>query len=136
MIIMIPFGRFISTKLASIQEELMKVKDKRINTTSEALEGIKLIKLQAWEHAFLEKISGIRCSEVSVLRRFVTWNMISSTVWDATPYLVSIVTFAIYILTGHELTTSIAFTSISLFNILRFPLTMFPDVRLPLNPYL
>lgn len=129
MIIMIPFGRFISTKLASIQEELMKVKDVRINKTTEAFEGMKLIKLQAWEHSFLEKIAGIRCSEVSVLRRFVSWNMISSAVWDATPYLVSIVTFTIYILSNHTLTTSIAFTSISLFNILRFPLTVFPDVR-------
>ena len=63
MIIMIPFGRFISTKLASIQEELMKVKDVRINKTTEAFEGMKLIKLQAWEHSFLEKIAGIRCSE-------------------------------------------------------------------------
>ena len=49
----------------------MKVKDKRINKTSEALEGIKLIKLQAWEHAFLERISGIRCSELSILRKYV-----------------------------------------------------------------
>lgn len=128
MIVMIPFGRFISKKLAKIQKELMKVKDKRINKTTEAFEGIKLIKLQAWEHSFLERIAGIRCSEVSVLRRFVTWNMISSAVWDATPYLVSIITFGIYILAGNTLTTSIAFTSISLFNILRFPLTVFPDV--------
>lgn len=129
MIVVMPLCRLMSGKLTTIQEELMKVKDKRINTTSEALEGIKLIKLQAWEHAFLEKISGIRCSEVSVLRRYVTWNMISSTVWEATPYVVSIVTFAIYIITGHNLTTSIAFTSISLFNILRSPLALFPDVR-------
>ena len=130
MILMIPFGQLVSKRIASIQEELMKVKDKRINKTSEALEGLKLITLQAWEHAFLERISGIRCDEVKVLRRYVIWNMISSAVWDATPYLVSVVTFALFVLTGHTLTTSIAFTSISLFNILRFPLTVFPDVYL------
>ena len=71
MILMIPFGQLVSKRIASIQEELMKVKDKRINKTSEALEGIKLIKLQAWEHAFLERISGIRCSELSILRKYV-----------------------------------------------------------------
>ena len=140
ILLMIPFSRLISTKLASIQQELMKVKDKRINTTTEALEGVKLIKLQAWERSFLERISGIRNVEISVLRQFVKWQMISSAAWDATPYLVSIVTFSIYVLTGHTLTTEIAFTSISLysfalcvivrFNILRFPLSMFPDVAL------
>ena len=42
-----------------------------IHVSSEELEGIKLIKLQAWEHAFLERISGIRCSELSILRKYV-----------------------------------------------------------------
>ena len=71
MLVMIPFTRFISRKLAAIQRELMKVKDERINTSSEALEGIKLIKLQAWERSFLQKIGGIRVNELSVLRRYV-----------------------------------------------------------------
>ena len=71
MLVMIPFTRFISRKLAAIQRELMKVKDERINTSSEALEGIKLIKLQAWERSFLQKIGGIRVNELSILRRYV-----------------------------------------------------------------
>ena len=71
MLIMMPFTRYISRKLAGIQRELMKAKDHRINTTSEALEGVKLIKLQAWEKSFLQKISGIRTDELSVLRRYV-----------------------------------------------------------------
>lgn len=41
--------------------------------------------------------------------------MFSSAVWDATPYLVSIATFAAYVLSGHELKTSTAFTAIALF---------------------
>ena len=69
MIVMIPFTRYISRKLAGIQRELMKVKDNRIHVSSEALEGIKLIKLQAWERFFLEKISGIRGVEIQTLRR-------------------------------------------------------------------
>ena len=70
MLVMIPFTRFISRKLAGIQRELMRVKDRRINTTSEALEGIKLIKLQAWELPFLRRIGEIRAEEMRVLRRW------------------------------------------------------------------
>ena len=66
---MIPFARYMSARFASIQRKLMKVKDRRINTTSEALEGMKLIKLQSWEKAFLQRISGIRCEEISILRK-------------------------------------------------------------------
>lgn len=72
MIIMIPFTKWIAKKLAGIQRELMKVKDERIHISSEALEGIKLIKLQAWERSFLEKISGIRGAEIKVLRKYVS----------------------------------------------------------------
>lgn len=108
---MIPFSQLLSKKLESVQQELMKVKDKRINVTTETLEGIKLIKLQAWERSFLQRISGIRCDEVSVLRRYIYWQMLSSSAWDATPYLVSIISFALFVIMGGHLTTSIAFTS-------------------------
>ena len=115
MILMIPMTRFISKKLAAIQRELMKVKDRRINTTSEALEGMKLIKLQSWEKSFLQRISGIRCDELGVLRRYVWMQTFSQCMWNTTPYLVSTLTFLLYVLLGNPLTASAAFVSLSLF---------------------
>lgn len=41
---------------------------------------------------------------------------------------VSLATFAVYVLLGNELTAGKAFVAISLFNILRFPLTVLPRV--------
>ena len=114
MIIMMPITKLISKKLSSIQRELMKVKDKRINTTSEAFEGIKLIKLQAWERSFLQRISGIRSDELSVLRRYIVIQTLSQCTWNTTPYLVSVLSFLFFVLLGNDLTTTIAFTSISL----------------------
>ena len=114
ILLMIPFSCLISTKLASIQQELMKVKDKRINTTTEALEGVKLIKLQAWERSFLQRISGIRCDELSVLRKYVYVQTLSQCLWNTTPYLVSVLSFLVFVLLDNKLTTTIAFTSISL----------------------
>lgn len=124
MLVMIPFTRFISRKLAGIQRELMRVKDRRINTTSEALEGIKLIKLQAWELPFLRRIGEIRAEEMRVLRRwgrggffdfsYVAVQAMSTCLWNATPYVVSTFSFLFFVLLGNNLTTQLAFTSISL----------------------
>ena len=40
----------------------------------------------------------------------------------------AVTTFAIYVFTGNVLTASKAFVSLSLFNVMRFPLVMLPDV--------
>ena len=47
---------------------------------------------------------------------------------NAIPTLVSVLTFAAYILLGHELTAAKAFTSLSLFTVLRMPLFQLPQV--------
>ena len=105
----------------------MVAKDVRIQTTSEVINGMKIIKLQAWEKAFLEKLTGIRNEEVKVLRKYAIWSTINTPVWNVIPVLVAVITFATYTLTGNTLDYSIAFTALSLFDLLRFPLTMFPQ---------
>jgi len=47
--------------------------------------------------------------------------------WSVVPTLVSISTFAVYTLLGNTLTAADAFTSLALFNLLRFPLAMLPS---------
>lgn len=64
IVVMIPFSQLLSKDVESVQPEHKKVKDKRINVTTEKLEGIKLIKLQSWEQSFLQHVSGIQCDEV------------------------------------------------------------------------
>lgn len=41
---------------------------------------------------------------------------------------VAVTTFAIYVITGNLLTASKAFVALALFNVMRFPLVMLPDV--------
>ena len=52
----------------------------------------------------------------------------TSFVWACAPFLVSLVTFATYVLSSAEniLDAERAFVALSLFNILRFPLSMLP----------
>lgn len=43
---------------------------------------------------------------------------------------VSVATFAVYVMTGNELTATKAFVAIALFNVLRFPISVMPRVVL------
>ncbi len=86
------------------------------------------MKLYAWEPSFESKVRDIRHKEVSILRRMGYLQAGTSFVWSCAPFVVSLVSFATYVLVDedHVLDSKKAFVSLSLFNILRFPLTMLP----------
>ncbi|VDO64598.1 unnamed protein product [Schistosoma curassoni] len=93
------------------------------------MNGIRVLKLYAWEPSFMREIGRIRDQEVKYLRKF-TYLQSLSFLWHCTPFFVAISSFGVYILTSDKniLDAQKAFVSLSLFNILRFPLFMFPMI--------
>ena len=89
---------------------------------------MQILKLYAWEPSFQDAVKGIRDKEIKILRQMGYLAAGTSFVWACAPFLVSLVTFATYVLssTEHILDAERAFVALSLFNILRFPLSMLP----------
>uniref|UniRef100_A0AAZ3PYL9 ATP-binding cassette, sub-family C (CFTR/MRP), member 3 n=1 Tax=Oncorhynchus tshawytscha TaxID=74940 RepID=A0AAZ3PYL9_ONCTS len=115
MILLIPLN-------AAIAVEQMQYKDARIKLMNEILNGIKVLKLYAWESSFKEKVLEIRQKELNVLRKTAYLGALST--------MVALTTFAVYVTVDKNniLDAEKAFVSLSLFNILRFPLNMLPQV--------
>lgn len=67
----------------------MKSKDNRIKLMNEMLNGIKVLKLYAWELAFKDKVSEIRESELQVLKKAAYLGAMSTFTWVCAPFLVS-----------------------------------------------
>jgi hypothetical protein len=56
---------------AQYQKSYMKKNDARVNTTSEALNNIKMLKLYSWTHIFSTVIANKRAEELKILwKRF------------------------------------------------------------------
>ena len=72
----------------------------------------------------------IRETELGVLLRMGTYNTIISFSWGAASFLVATASFIAYILMdeNNNLDASTAFVSLTLFNIIRFPLMILPQV--------
>lgn len=66
----------------------MKSKDERIKLMNEVLNGIKVLKLYAWELAFKDKVSAIRESELHVLKKIAYLGAVSTFTWVCAPFLV------------------------------------------------
>lgn len=67
---------------------------------------------------------------------YISTHTVARFTWNVVPIAVSLTSFAVYVLMGHELTAATAFTSIALFNVLRFPLAMFPQVGVLLRIFM
>ncbi|XP_008070054.1 canalicular multispecific organic anion transporter 1 [Carlito syrichta] len=130
MVLLIPVNGVLSTKNRKLQVKNMKNKDKRLRIMNEILGGIKILKYFAWEPSFQDQVHKLRKKE---LKNLLAFNQIQAVVvflLFLTPVLVSVVTFSVYVLvdSGNVLDAQKAFTSITLFYILRFPLSMLPMV--------
>ncbi|XP_014824510.1 PREDICTED: canalicular multispecific organic anion transporter 2 [Poecilia mexicana] len=130
MIMLIPFNAVIAMKTRTYQVEQMQHKDARIKLMNEILNGIKVLKLYAWENSFKEKVLAIRQKELIVLRKTAYLGALSTMAWTSAPFLVALTTFAVFVTVDEKnvLDAEKAFVSLSLFNILRFPLNMLPQV--------
>uniref|UniRef100_A0A803XV25 Multidrug resistance-associated protein 1 n=1 Tax=Meleagris gallopavo TaxID=9103 RepID=A0A803XV25_MELGA len=108
----------------------MKSKDNRIKLMNEILNGIKVLKLYAWELAFREKVLEIRQKELKVLKKSAYLAAVGTFTWVCAPFLVALSTFAVYVKMDENniLDAQKAFVSLALFNILRFPLNILPMV--------
>ncbi|XP_065214443.1 multidrug resistance-associated protein 1-like [Planococcus citri] len=128
MIILIPINGYIASKLQKLMFKQMAQKDKRVKLMNEILSGIKVLKFYAWEPSFENQVLKIRDKENRVLKKQAYMNALIGFIWNSTPFLVSLLTFAVYALSSeeHVLDAKTVFVSLSLFNILRFPLMALP----------
>ena len=129
LLIMFPVNGYLATHSRSLGKKQMSIKDSRTRLMDEVLNGIKVIKLNGWQDVFCEKIKQVRDLELETLRKMGVLYSFTSLTWSITPFLVSLVTFTIYSFTNTEpLTSTKIFVSLSLFNLLSFPLVTLPSV--------
>ncbi|ELK33293.1 Multidrug resistance-associated protein 1 [Myotis davidii] len=130
MILMVPLNAVMAMKTKTYQVAHMKSKDSRIKLMNEILNGIKVLKLYAWELAFKDKVLAIRQEELKVLKKSAYLAAMGTFTWVCTPFLVALCTFAVYVTVDETniLNAQKAFVSLALFNILRFPLNILPMV--------
>ncbi|XP_065568544.1 multidrug resistance-associated protein 1-like isoform X2 [Artemia franciscana] len=128
MVLLIPINGFLASKTRTLQVAQMKNKDKRVKLMNEILSGIKVLKLYAWEPSFQNQVEDIRDKEIEVLKKAAYLGAGTSFLWTCAPLLVSLTSFAVFVLSdpNNILDAQKAFVSLSLFNIMRMPMSILP----------
>ncbi|PSS10701.1 hypothetical protein M430DRAFT_145791 [Amorphotheca resinae ATCC 22711] len=129
MAILLPVNIAFARGFGGFQKQIMAATDKRIHTTNEVLQNIRIIKFFAWEHRFSKIVNDKRAAELKALRhKYILWAF-AVAVWNTVPVLITFFSFLVYtVVEKKPLYPSIAFTAISLFSILRVPLDQLGDM--------
>ncbi|KAI8923360.1 P-loop containing nucleoside triphosphate hydrolase protein [Entophlyctis helioformis] len=128
MTIMVLSGGPLARSLRGSFKALNDARDARANAMNEFVQGIRVIKFFAWESKFAEKINVLRETELSKMFIAFLLGSLNRVFWYSTPIIVSISTFLAYTkIAERDLTASVAFTSLALFNLIRMPLQVLPD---------
>jgi hypothetical protein len=69
MVLMIPMNSLVASKMKKYQKSQMLNKDRRVKLMDEVLNGIKVLKLYAWEPSFSYKLLRIREEEIKALKK-------------------------------------------------------------------
>ncbi|XP_035695292.1 ATP-binding cassette sub-family C member 9-like isoform X1 [Branchiostoma floridae] len=127
IIIMSPVNYKIARKSEELTKTKMAASDTRMKHINETIQAIKLLKLYAWEQMFSDKVLDARNKEVKEMYKRAGWEILTSFITQATPVAATLISFGTYeFFNNQPLTAASAFTSLSLFNIMGFPLTVFP----------
>ena len=118
----------VSSASFPIRNNALSSLDARVKLMNEVLTGIRVIKYYCWEKPFKGKVSDIRDVELN-LHKKIAYLMYTGIdlLMTIVPQLVPLACFSLYpSVMGKPLTSSVAFTSISLFSILQMPFAMMP----------
>ncbi|TMW62285.1 hypothetical protein Poli38472_009778 [Pythium oligandrum] len=116
----------LADRIGDVQEELLRVVEERVKVTSEALQGIRVMKFYAWEDSLARRVEKIRTIEVKLYRRFHYLNIINTTLLFLTPVLLGALILGVYVTVAGTLTVTESFTLIALVNISRLAVSLFP----------
>ena len=103
MLVVIPLQGRLMRRMAAVRKQQQKLADERVKTMNEIIQGIRVIKFNAWERPFWGRLNGIRENELAFVLKGAILRAFNVSLMVIAPALVTLVTFGSYVLAGNTL---------------------------------
>jgi hypothetical protein len=117
----------------SFQFRIMTSRDSRMKATNELLNNMRVIKFQAWEEYFGNKIQKFRETEHGWIGKFLYYFAVNMGVLSTAPLTVTVLTFGTATFIGMPLNAGTVFTITSIIKILQEPVRTFPQALINIS---
>ena len=115
-------------KYASVlQKRYMRFKDQRVKVLTESLNNIRMVKMYSWGDVFKQLVKEKRIPELGMLRKRYNLSIVNISTLYFFPSILSAVIFSFYIGFGNTLRLDIAFTVMTILNLIKEPLRSLPQ---------
>lgn len=128
LVILTPLIVLCGRKYAAAGGDLMRARDGKMAILSEVLQGVRQVKFAALESKWEKKIHELRKDELGAQRRVFVWNATTMSLYLLGPILLAIGSLGIYAIRHNGLTSSVAFTAISVLATIQISLGMIPEL--------
>ncbi|KAF1329532.1 Multidrug resistance-associated protein abc superfamily, partial [Globisporangium splendens] len=129
LVIVLWISHRLATRIGELQRDLLQVVEERAKATSESLQGIRVMKLYAWEDALATRVQEIRVQEIALYRKFHSLQILNTTLLFLTPVLLGGMVLGVRLMLrgNKDLSVTDVFTLIAIVNISRLAVNMFPS---------
>lgn len=121
--IFVPLQFYLSQKFADLRSKVAILTDTRVTLLSQAVLGVRVMKMSGWEIEFETRIAKVRKAEIAQIQkanRLKAWN---EAVYYACNVVVSATVFIVHVASGGILSSRTVFSTITLINAMQIELT-------------
>ena len=121
----IPVTSYFGKIFARIRTHCALKTDERNKIVREIIDGIRVVKGNAFEEAFFKRTKNIRTDEIKKVHKRARMLALNEGIFTSMPCLVLLATFFVSSAVGEHITTRKVFVMLSLSNIIQLNLTKF-----------
>lgn len=124
LFIFIPLQVYLSKHFAILRSRVASITDKRMQLISQAINGVRVMKMSGWESELEKRITETRAEEISKIHKANRLKALNEALFFSVNVVISFTIFIshVFVFDG-ELTTRNVFTIMSLTNVLQIELT-------------
>ena len=123
LFLFVPLQLWLSQRFAHMRSRIAAITDERVTMVSQAVSGVRVMKISGWEDNFQGRIASIRKREVEQIERVNIYRVLNEAIFFVCNVTTSVCIFLIHVASGGVLTPRNVFTTMVFVNIAQMEIT-------------